>query len=214
MAQGVHKITEDFEKALCDYTGSPYAVALDNMSNALFLSLYYEKNIKKTLTSESVDCPSRTYPSVPCEIIHAGFKVNFTPVEGKTIKGSYRLSPSNVIDSALSFTGNMYQSGTHMCLSFTGPYKTLKLSKGGAIITDDYQAMLWFKRARFSGRRECSYHDDNFDMLGWNFYMMPELAARGLLMMSQFYNLDGTKKQNEDLELPYPDLSKFEIYKK
>jgi hypothetical protein len=51
-------------------------------------------------------------------------------------------------------------------------------------------------------------------MLGWNFYMMPELAARGLLMMSQFYNLDGTKKQNEDLELPYPDLSKFEIYKK
>ena len=42
-------------------------------------------------------------------------------------------------------------------------------------------------RARFSGRRECSYHDDNFDMLGWNFYMMPELSARGLLMMSQFY---------------------------
>jgi hypothetical protein len=50
-------------------------------------------------------------------------------------------------------------------------------------------------------------------MLGWNFYMMPELAARGLLMMTQFYNLDGTKKHNEDLELPYPDLSKFEIYK-
>ena len=41
---------------------------------------------------------------------------------------------------------------------------------------------------------------------------MPELAARGLLMMTQFYNLDGTKKHNEDLELPYPDLSKFEIY--
>jgi hypothetical protein len=72
--------------------------------------------------------------------------------------------------------------------------------------------MLWFKRARFSGRRECSYHDDHFDMLGWNFYMMPELAARGLLMMSQFYDLDGSKKHNEDLELPYPDLSKFKIY--
>jgi len=49
--------------------------------------------------------------------------------------------------------------------------------------------------------------------LGWNFYMMPELAARGLLMMTQFYNLDGSKKQTEDLELPYPDLSKYEIYK-
>jgi hypothetical protein len=51
-------------------------------------------------------------------------------------------------------------------------------------------------------------------MLGWNFYMMPELAARGMLLMGQFYNTNGTKKQNEDLELPYPDLSKFEIYKK
>jgi dTDP-4-amino-4,6-dideoxygalactose transaminase len=214
MANGVHKITADFEKALCDYTGSPYAVALDNMSNALFLSLYYESLIKKSLESDVITIPCRTYPSVPCEIIHAGLKVNFRNIEGKTIKGAYKLDPSNVIDSALRFTADMYEPGTHMCLSFTGPYKTLKLSKGGAILTDDYKAMLWFKRARFSGRRECSYHDDYFDMLGWNFYMMPEIAARGLLMMSQFYNLDGTKKENPDLELPYPDLSKFEIYKK
>jgi dTDP-4-amino-4,6-dideoxygalactose transaminase len=99
-----------------------------------------------------------------------------------------------------------------MCLSFTGPYKTLKLSKGGAILTDDYNAMLWFKRARFSGRRECSYHDDHFDMLGWNFYMMPELAARGLLLMRQFYDMNGLPKHFDDLTLPYPDLSKFEIY--
>ena len=213
MSQGVHKITENFERSLSEYTGAPYVVALDNMSNALFLSLYYEKNVKKSITSEEVEIPSKTYPSVPCEIIHAGLKVKFKPVEGKTIKGAYRLGNTNVIDSALRFTADMYEKGTHMCVSFTGPYKTLKLSKGGAILTDDYDAMLWFKRARFSGRRECSYHDDYFDMLGWNFYMMPELAARGLLMMTQFYNLDGTKKQNEDLELPYPDLSKFEIYK-
>ena len=212
MAQGGHKITEDFEKSISDYTGAPYTIALDNMSNAIFLALYYENHIKKSLKTGTIDCPSRTYPSVPCEIIHSGLKVNFIPAEGKTIKGPYRLSPSNVIDSALRFTANMYEPGTHACLSFTGPYKTLKLSKGGAIITDDYQAMLWFKSASFIGRRECSYHDDNFDMLGWNFYMMPELAARGLLMMSQFYNLDGTKKKNKDLELPYPDLSKFEIY--
>lgn len=214
MANGVHKITEDFEKALAEYTGAPYVVALDNMSNALFLSLYYEKNVAKSLASEFVEIPSRTYPSVPCEAIHAGLKVKFKPVKGKKIKGSYRLSPSKVIDSALRFTADMYEPGTHMCLSFTGPHKTLKLSKGGAILTDDYEAMLWFKRARFSGRRECSYHDDHFDMIGWNFYMMPELAARGLLMMPQFYNLDGSKKKIEDLELPYPDLSKFEIYTK
>jgi dTDP-4-amino-4,6-dideoxygalactose transaminase len=108
----------------------------------------------------------------------------------------------------------MYIPNQHICVSFTGPYKHFKLSKGGAILTDSHKAYLWFKRARYSGRRECSYHDDNFDMLGWNFYMMPELAARGLLLMNQFYNIDGSKKHNDDLELPYPDLSKFEIYTK
>jgi dTDP-4-amino-4,6-dideoxygalactose transaminase len=213
MANGIYKITEDFEKSLSDYTGSPYVVTLDNMSNGLFLALYYEHKIKDR-TEKIITIPSRTYPSVPCEIIHTGLKVGFEPVEGRTIKGAYQLKGSNVWDSALRFTADMYIPNTHMCISFTGPYKHFKLSKGGAILTDDYQSYLWFKRARYSGRRETSYHDDHFDMLGWNFYMMPELAARGMLLMNQFYNLDGTKKHNLDLELPYPDLSKYEIYKK
>ena len=213
MANGVYTITENFEKALSDYTGAPYVVTVDNQSNALFLALYYEKNIKKNIKTDTIAIPSRTYPSVPCEIIHAGLKVFFDKVEGTTIKGAYQLIGSNVWDSALSFTADMYKPNTHMCISFTGPYKHFKLSKGGAILTDSLDAYHWFKRARYSGRRECSYHDDNFDMLGWNFYMMPELAARGLLLMNQFYDSKGTKKSNEDLELPYPDLSKFEIYK-
>jgi dTDP-4-amino-4,6-dideoxygalactose transaminase len=207
MANGVYKITEDFERALCDYTGAPYAVTVDNQSNALFLSMMFEDIKEKEIT-----IPARTYPSVPCEIIHAGGKVKFKEVKGKTIKGAYQLEPTNIWDSALRFTADMYIPGSHMCLSFTGPYKHFKLSKGGAILTDSLEAYHWFKRARYSGRRECSYHDDHFDMLGWNFYMMPEIAARGLLLMNQFYNMDGTKKTMEDLELPYPDLSKFKVY--
>ena len=208
MANGVYKITEEFESALSRYTGSPHVITVDNASNAIFLALMYEKASGKKIT-----IPCRTYPSVPCEIIHAGGKVEFEPVEGKTIKGAYQLKPTKVWDSALRFTHDMFIPNTHMCISFTGPYKQFKLSKGGAILTDDYEAHLWFKRARYSGRRECSYHDDNFDMLGWNFYMMPELSARGLLLINQFYNTDGTAKHNEDLEMPYPDLSRFEIYK-
>jgi dTDP-4-amino-4,6-dideoxygalactose transaminase len=212
MANGIYKITEDFEKLISDYTGAPYVITLDNMSNGLFLSLYYEKNITKTIDTGVITIPSRTYPSVPCEIIHAGLKVNFHEVKGKTIKGAYQLIGSRVWDSALRFTSEMYIPNSFMCISFTGPYKHFKLSKGGAILTDDLDAYYWFKRARYSGRRECSYHEDHFDMLGWNFYMMPELATRGVLLMNQFFNLDGSKKQNEDLELPYPDLSKFQIY--
>lgn len=209
MATGIYKITEEFEQKLAEYTGAKYVVTVDNASNALFLALMFE-NVK----DKEITIPCRTYPSVPCEIIHAGAKVKFAPVDGRTIKGAYRLEPTNVWDSALRFTHNMYIPGQHMCISFTGPYKHFKLSKGGAILTDNYDAYLWFKRARYSGRRECSYHDDHFDMLGWNFYMMPELAARGLLLMNQFYHVDGNPKQNPDLEMPYPDLSQFPIYTK
>jgi dTDP-4-amino-4,6-dideoxygalactose transaminase len=209
MANGIYKITEDFEKALSDYTGAPYVITVDNQSNALFLALMYEE-----VKGMEIEIPARTYPSVPCEIIHAGATVKFNPVEGTTLKGAYQLYPTKVWDSALRFTHDMYIPNTHMCVSFTGPYKHFKLSKGGAILTDDESAYFWFKRARYSGRRECSYHEDNFDMLGWNFYLMPELATRGLLLMNQFYTSKGQPIQNADLELPYPDLSKFEIYTK
>jgi len=212
--KNVYDITNEFERRLAEYTGAPYVVTLDNQSNGLFLALYYEHYVNKSIKTDSITIPNRTYPSVPCEIIHAGLKVKFRQVEGKTIKGSYQLEGSNVWDSALSFTADMYKPNQHMCVSFTGPYKHFKLSKGGAILTDNYDANLWFRRARYSGRRECSYHDDNLDMLGWNFYMMPELAARGLLLMGQFYNGEGKPKHNADLELPYPDLSKFPIYTK
>ena len=204
MAQGVHKITADFEKALSRYTGAPYVVALDNCSNAIFLALKY-----LDVEGQTIMVPSRTYPSVPCEIIHAGGRVKFSD---KHFEGVYRLKPTMVYDSALRFTYNMYIPGSFMCLSFTGPYKHLKLGKGGAILTDNKEAYEWFKRSRFSGRRECSYHDDDLDMIGWNFYMMPEIAARGLLLMGQFYELDGTPKENKDLDIKYPDLSKFKVY--
>jgi len=55
MAEGVYKITEQFEEALCKYTGAPYAVSIDNQTNALFLALTYE-NIK----GMEISIPSRT----------------------------------------------------------------------------------------------------------------------------------------------------------
>jgi dTDP-4-amino-4,6-dideoxygalactose transaminase len=239
MAQGVHKITEQFEQELSRYTGAPYCVCVDNCSNALFLALYYHLHVRHQQNPHAnkpvVYIPRHTYPAVPNEVMHAGAKVEFGDCKlideaPGFLKGAYRLAPTNVWDSALRFTCNMYKPGQHMCLSFTGPYKHLKLGKGGAILTDSRSAYEWFKRARFSGRQECSYHNDDFDqeifidilnegksfhvpsVAGWNFYMMPEIAARGLQMMTQFYNQDGTPKHNEDLCLPYPDLSKFKLW--
>lgn len=206
--KSIYDITAEFERRLCEYTGAPYAVAVDNQSNALFLSLMREGIIGKR-----IGIPSHTYPSVPCEIIHAGGIVDFY-YSSKVLRGEYRLQGTNVWDSALRFTAGMYRNGQTQCLSFTGPYKHLKLGKGGAILTDSEEDYNWYKRARFSGRNECSYHEDSLDMLGWNFYLLPEIAARGVRDMNQFYNLDGSPKDMPDIELPYPDLSKFPIYTK
>lgn len=205
-AQGIHIITQEFESELCRYTGSPYAVAVDNMSNALWLCLMYHN-----VQNEFVYIPSHTYPSVPCEIILAGGKVKFVDSPA-LLKGAYELWPYPIWDSALRFTADMYIPGQYQCVSFTGAYKHLKLGKGGAILTDNQTAYKWFKKMRNSGRDECSYHDDTFTMIGRNCYMHPSVAALGLQLMGQFYNVDGSKKQMPDVELPYPDLSKFVIY--
>jgi dTDP-4-amino-4,6-dideoxygalactose transaminase len=204
----VHKITVELEEEICRYTGAPYCVCVDNESNALFMALKYEDVKGKEIT-----IPSHTYPSVPCEIINAGGKVLFDP-SPEYLKGEYQLKPTRVWDSALRFTTNMYRAGQFQCVSFTGQWKRLKTIKGGAILTDDYQAYLWFKRFRFSGRRECSYFDDNFDMIGHNYTLPHVLASIGLQMITGFYNYDGTPIDFPDLELKYPDLSKYEIYTK
>jgi dTDP-4-amino-4,6-dideoxygalactose transaminase len=207
-----HHITKLFESKLCEYTGAPYSVALDNGSNALFLALEYwrrkQPNCFEIGHKHKILIPSNTYPSVPCEIIHAGLQPQFY-TSMSDLKGAYELRPTNIWDCALRFTSGMYIKGQTQCLSFTGPKKHLKLGKGGAILTDDEKAHEWYKRARFSGRHECSYHEDDFDdepVIGWNFYMPVETAARGLHMLSDF------PRHNEDIRLPYPDLSQFKIY--
>lgn len=205
-AQGPYKVTEQFEEALCAYTGAPFAIALDSCSSGLLMALVYAGAKGKTIA-----LPNRTYMSVPNAVIHAGGSVQWTLIEGETLTGAYRLAPTCVIDSALRFTAGMYEPGTHTCISFSGPNKHLKLGKGGAILTDDPVAAAWFKRARFSGRNEVSYHNDTFEQLGWNCYMMPQVSALGLLLIQQFYR-DGKPLDNPDLTLPYPDLSKFPVY--
>jgi dTDP-4-amino-4,6-dideoxygalactose transaminase len=206
----VYGVVADFEKAICDYTGAPYSVAVDNCCNALFLVMKYIG-----VGGSEVTIPKHTYPGVPCEIINAGAYVKFKDNEGggNILTGAYQLEPYPVYDSALRFTADMYIRNTYMCCSFTGPYKHLKLTKGGCILTDNEKAYTWLKRARFSGRGECSYHEDSFEFAGWNYYMIPEIAARGLMLMRQFYELDGvTKKQNPDISIPYPNLSTHKAY--
>jgi len=194
-----HLVTDQFEREVAAYTGAPHAIAIDSCSNALFLCLKY-------LYKEQVEItiPSHTYMSVPCAIINAGHIVKFKKSIPK-LKGAYQLDPTPIWDSALRFTRGMYQATQYMCLSFTGPKKILKLGKGGCILTDDSTAAAWLKKARYHGRNPVNHLIDNFSMLGWNFYLPNDVAARGLVLLAGL-------QDNEDIQQEYQDLSKHKIY--
>ena len=196
------KVVQMFEEEVADYTGSKYAVSVDSCTNALFLCCKY-------LNVSDVTIPSKTYLSVPQSIIHSGGNVIFDKREStNNWTGNYQLKPYEIYDSAKRFTSNMYIPNTFMCLSFHIK-KHLKISKGGMILTDDLEAVKWFKKARYEGRSEKLYHEDDIDMLGWNMYMTPQQASHGLSLMQNMV------KDNPDLDENngYRDLTEFSIFK-
>lgn len=197
-----YKIVQMFEEEVALYTNAPYAISVDSCTNALFLCCKY-------LKVNEVTIPSKTYLSVPMSIIHAGGEVVFD----KTSKtnhwiGTYQLKPYPIYDAAKRFTSNMYIPGTFMCLSFHIK-KNLGLGKGGMILTDNKEAYDWFKKARYEGRGEVYYKEDNISSLGWNMYMTPQEAAHGLCLM-QNYPLN---KTDLDELNGYRDLTEFDIFK-
>ncbi len=195
----------DFENVLAEYCGSKYAVAVESCTSALFLSLVWLKKSNNWNFPAPVKIPSRTYPGVACSVIHAGYFIKFTEEEWH---GEYELGPIGVWDAALRFRKGMYHGG-FQCISFHIK-KLLPIGRGGAILTDDFEAVKWLRKARFDGRNPVPLQEDHFDMLGYNMYMQPDQATRGL----QLFQAKGDK-EFEDLKVEdqkYPDLSKFYVY--
>lgn len=194
-----YDVVRTFEDEIAAFSGSKFAVAVESCSAAIFLSCVY-RGVK------DVFIPKFTYPSVPCSIIHAGGKIKrFTDYDWQ---GVYELQPYNIWDGALRFKKGMYEGGLH-CLSFHSK-KLLPIGRGGMILTDDEEAYKWFKKARFDGRDEAPLSEDSITMLGWNMYMQPEQAARGLQLFDMIKN-----KELDDLPVEsqgYVDLSKLGIY--
>jgi dTDP-4-amino-4,6-dideoxygalactose transaminase len=95
-----------------------------------------------------------------------------------------------------------------MCLSFHIK-KHLGIGKGGMILTDDIQAVEWFKKARYEGRSEKFYKEDMIESIGWNMYMTPQEAAHGLALLQNY------PEHNTDLDEinGYRDLTEFSVFK-
>jgi len=205
-----HQVTKDFEAALSEYTGAPYAVAVNSCTMALTLAVawHLRPNQPGGDWVSQITIPKRTYVSVPQAIIHAGGRPVF---EDREWFGNYRLRPLPVLDSARYFTSGMYGDNTRgcfFCVSFHAS-KTLGLEQGGAILHDSPEADAWFRRARFDGRAEgVAPKDDTGIIMGWHCYLNPSTAAQGIL------KLHSLPRHNEPLPNDdYPDLSTLECFK-
>jgi dTDP-4-amino-4,6-dideoxygalactose transaminase len=220
------KVVEDFEAALCDYTGAPYAVAVNSCTSALLLCLDYFKTavggeLKVTEASphasplvEAIEIPKRTYVSVPMQILNVGWEVAFRDEEWS---GMYQLKPLPVWDAARRFTSGMFlrhvgdndpqRPPSFLCPSFHWS-KILGIQQGGAILHNSPEADSILRRMRFDGRTEgVAPKDDTFPVRGWHAYMAPEIAAEGLVRLSFL------PQHNADLPWSdYPDLSSFPIF--
>jgi dTDP-4-amino-4,6-dideoxygalactose transaminase len=191
---------ELFEQRLCEYTGAPYAVAVDRCTNAILLALEY--SVKRR---HRIVLPKHTYLSVPMTLINYGYNVW---LEFKEWSGNYQIGHTNVYDYAVQFQKNMYVPGQVQCVSFQQK-KRLAIGKGGAILLDNKEMYEKLKRMRHDGRDSAiPTAQDTGIIMGYHMYMSPDEAARGVLLLNQLseHYTNGSFRD-------YPDISKLDCLK-
>ena len=201
-----YQVTADFEQALCNYTGARFAVAVNSCTAAILLAVQWDFHDRWGRGPyPNVQIPKRTYVSVPMSIIHAGGRPSFRDEQWC---GAYQLKPLPVWDCARRFTSDMYVPDQFQCVSFAAS-KILGAEQGGAILHDNDEADLWFRRMRFDGRTEwVDPMEDTFDLVGNHCMMLPSVAAT---LLVRLYHLP---EHNEDLpHYEYPDLSQNPAFK-
>jgi hypothetical protein len=191
-----------FEAKVAEFAGSNYAVATDSCSHALFLSLQYWKNYINDTDFRYICIPLHTYISVMQQIQLAGFNVDLMQYQWDGVyelmlthkcHGLNFVSSINIWDAALRWTKDMYIPGSLMCLSFQIK-KRIPIGRGGMILCDKKEEYEWLKLASYDGRDLNTPYDSpgHVKMDGWHYYMTPEDAARGIILM------DNTPEVNED----------------
>ena len=188
----------EFERAVAAYAGAPYGIATDCCSHAIFLCAMYHRRMHGL--PDHVTIPRNTYVSVPMQLMHAGYTVEFADIEWE---GEYTIEPTNIVDAAPRFRRGMYVPGTNRCVSFQFK-KILSTIKGGMILTDDADLYSWAQRATHDGRdMSVPYEQDDIRQIGYHMFMTPETAQMGLDRLATIPDWNPDKAGSAT----YPDVS-------
>lgn len=164
----------DFESALAEYTGAPYAVVTDGCTHALELCFRLDKITYTEFTAY-------TYLSIPQLARQLGIRYE---LKDQTWSGEYQFGYTNIWDSARRLERGMYRQGHKQCLSF-GHGKPLQLGKGGAILLDSEWEYQELSRMRSDGRDLHIHPWQNQASFTQGYHYCPtlELCAQGLELL-------------------------------
>ena len=133
----------NFEKAVADYTGAPFAVATDGCNHGMELVI-------RLLEIKKLQCPAKTYLSVIQLLVDLNLDFELTDEEWAK-QGEHRFGLTNLWDSARRFEEGMYQPGQIQVVSF-GNTKPMHIGKVGAILLDNESQYKQLSMMRSDGR--------------------------------------------------------------
>lgn len=188
----------EFEKQIADFYGAPYAIATDSCTHAVELCLRLHRPSRVSL-------PKHTYLSIPMTFMK--LDIPFVWAHRKW-SDMYTIKGTNIIDAAVLWEPDSYQSHTNMCLSFQFK-KHLGLGRGGMILTDNESDYHYLKKMVYDGRDLTKpWADQDIDTIGYHYYMTPETAIEGSNKFELVKNLLPQAWSWKD----YPDLSKLTVF--
>jgi len=194
---------KQFEDALAEYTGAPYAIMTDCCTHAIELCLRYDKITECSFTPY-------TYLSIPMTMHKLGIKYDYFPdhlPHRQQWVGEYKFEGTRIWDSARRLEKNMYHNNQMQCLSF-GHTKPLHIGRGGAILLDNKAAYDALICMRYDGRdlNISPWQDQKEFRVGYHYKPTPEEAAQGLALLQGLKEFSVTPKF-----VQYPDLRTITI---
>jgi dTDP-4-amino-4,6-dideoxygalactose transaminase len=191
----------EFEHALAEFTGAPYAISTDCCTHAIELCLIYD---------QVTDCKITpfTYLSVPMTLHKLDIKYEYLDHEWQRWVGEYPILGTRIWDSARLLKPDMYRNGSIQCLSF-GHGKPLNNNRGGAILLDDKESYDSLIKMRYDGRDlSVSPWVEQLEFkLGFHYKLNPEECVSALTKLIQY------KESNnyEPVYVEYPDCRRIKI---